>query len=321
LTAQHPGEDRRGHAQFDSDSDPLTAAPLIAGVELGGTKCVCILARGPDDIVAERRIATTDPATTLGAIEAALDGWRDQGFAALGIASFGPVSLDRDAPDCGHITATPKPGWRDADVAGRLARRYGVPTGFHTDVTGAALGEGRWGAAQGLADYAYVTVGTGVGVGMIARGVPLDGMTHAELGHIRPARMPGDDWPGTCSFHGDCVEGLVSGPAIAARTGRPAPDLDPDAPAWAPVVHTLGQLLHTLTLTGVPRRIVMGGGVMTGNPQLLPRLRAALGESVAGYVETRELADLDSYVVPAALGGNAGPLGAVVLGLQALDKQ
>ncbi|HEU4961514.1 MAG TPA: ROK family protein [Sphingomonas sp.] len=299
----------------------MTASPPIAGVELGGTKCVCILARGPDDIVAERRITTTDPVTTLGAIEAALDEWLSHGFAALGIASFGPVSLDRDAPDYGHITATPKTGWRDADVAGRLARRYGVPTGFHTDVTGAALGEGRWGAAQGLADYAYVTVGTGVGVGMIARGVPVDGMTHAELGHVRPARMPGDDWPGACSFHGDCVEGLVSGPAIAARAGRPAPELDPRDPAWAPVVHTLGQLLHTLTLTGVPRRIVMGGGVMTGNPQLVPRIRAALGESLAGYIATPEFADLDSYVVPAALGGNAGPLGAVVLGLQALDSR
>ena len=221
LTARRGGEDRRGHADSDSDIAPLTAAPLIAGVELGGTKCVCILARGPDDIVAERRVATTDPATTLAAIEATLDGWRAHAFAALGIASFGPVSLDRNAADYGHITATPKPGWRDADVAGRLERRFGVPTGFHTDVTGAALGEGRWGAARGLADYAYVTVGTGVGVGMIARGVPVDGMTHAELGHIRPVRMPGDDWPGICSFHGACVEGLVSGPAIAARAGRP----------------------------------------------------------------------------------------------------
>lgn len=297
---------------------PLTAGPLIAGIELGGTKCICILARGPDDIVLEQRIATTNPDETLAAIESTLAGWG--AFAALGIASFGPVSLDRGAPDYGFITATPKPGWRHTDVAARLARRFDVPTGFHTDVTGAALAEGRWGAARGLADFAYVTIGTGVGVGMIAHGAPVDGMTHAELGHVRPVRRADDDWPGHCRFHGACVEGLVSGPAIAARVGRPAPELAPDDPAWDGVVHAVAQLLHTLALTGVPRRIVLGGGVMTGNAHLFPRLRAALDSSLAGYIQTPELSDLDSYVVAAALGGNAGPLGAIVLGVEALGQ-
>lgn len=294
----------------------MAAAPLIAGLELGGTKCVCLVARGPDAIVAERRIPTTTPDETLAAIEDTFAGW--PAFAALGIASFGPVSLDRAAADYGCITATPKPGWRQTDIARRLGKRFGVPTAFHTDVTGAALGEGRWGAAQGLDDFAYVTVGTGVGVGMIARGAPVDGMTHAELGHVRPVRRAGDDWPGHCSFHGACVEGLISGPAIAARVGRPAPELRPDDPAWAGVVHTLAQLLHTLTLTGVPRRIVIGGGVVTGNQHLFPRVREALAASLGGYIRTSELADLDSYVVPAALGANAGPLGAIVLGIMAL---
>lgn len=291
-------------------------APLVAGIELGGTKCICILARGPNDIVDERRIPTTSPAETLAAIEVVLDGW--SGIAALGIASFGPVSLDRSAADYGFVTASPKPGWQNADVAQRLARRYGLPVGFHTDVTGAALGEGRWGAAQGLGDFAYVTVGTGVGVGMIAHGAPVDGMTHAELGHIRPVRQAGDDWPGHCPFHGACVEGLIAGPAIEARVGRPAPELAPDHPAWGGVVFTLAQLLGALVLTGVPRRIVLGGGVMTGNAHLLPRIKQALAESLAGYVHTPQLADLDRYVVSAALGSNAGPLGAIVLGLNAL---
>jgi fructokinase len=295
----------------------VSNAPLVAGVELGGTKCICILARGPDDIVDERRIATTSPDETLAAIEGILARW--SGFAAIGIASFGPISLDRAALDYGHITATPKPGWRGTDIAGRLGRRFDVPVGFHTDVTGAALGEGRWGAAQGLADFAYVTVGTGVGVGMIAHGAPVDGMTHSELGHIRPVRLAGDDWPGICRFHGACVEGLAAGPAIAARAGRPGPELTADDSAWDGVVHALGQLLHTLTLTGVPRRIVMGGGVITGNPFLLPRLRAALVDSLAGYVDTPALAEPASYVVPAALGGNAGPLGAIVLGAGAIE--
>ncbi|MGN6376920.1 MAG: ROK family protein [Sphingomonas sp.] len=295
----------------------MSTAPLIAGVELGGTKCICILARGPDDIVEERRLPTGRPDETLAAIETVLDGWGQA--EALGIASFGPVSLDRSAADYGEITASPKAGWQHIDVARRLGRRYGKPVGFHTDVTGAALGEGRWGAAQGLADFAYVTVGTGVGVGMIAHGQPVDGMTHAELGHVRPVRMAGDDWPGACRFHGACVEGLISGPAIAARAGRPAPELTPGDPAWDAVVHPLAQLLHTLVLTGVPRRIVLGGGVMTGNDHLFPRVRDALSTSLAGYVARPELDDMDSYIVPAALGGNAGPLGAVVLGMNALD--
>ena len=295
-----------------------TDAPLVAGIELGGTKCVCILARGPDRIEEEVRIPTTRPAETLDAITATLETWR--GFAALGIASFGPISIDRQAGDYGSITVTTKPGWSHIDVARRLERATGVPTGFHTDVVGAALAEARWGAAAGLDDMAYVTVGTGIGVGMIAGGQPVDGLTHAELGHIRPVRLAGDDWIGNCAFHGACLEGLAAGPAIAARTGIKAEELAADDPAWDGVAHALGQLLHTLALTGVPRRIVMGGGVMVGVSHLFPRVRAAMARSLGGYVQLPEIADAATYVVPAALGGNAGPLGAIVVGAQALER-
>lgn len=294
----------------------MNDAPLIAGVELGGTKINCILARGPDSIEDEVQIPTTAPEQTLAAVEAVLDRWR--GFAGLGIASFGPISIDRSSRSYGHITATPKPGWADSDIAGRLARRTGVPTGFHTDVVGAALAEARWGAAKGLADLAYVTVGTGIGVGLIAGGRPVDGLTHSELGHIRAARYPGDAWPGTCPFHGDCLEGLAAGPAIAARAGKRADTLAFDDPTWDIVAHALGQLLHTLVLTGVPRRIVMGGGVMVGTAHLFPRVRAAMATSLAGYVSLPEVAQVDAYVVPPGLGDRAGPLGAIVLGEQAL---
>ena len=292
--------------------------PLIAGIELGGTKCICILASGPDRIEEQVRLATTRPDDTLAAIEGVLDRW--QGFAALGIASFGPISIDRDAADYGHITSTPKPGWAGTDVARRLAARYAVPTGFHTDVVGAALAEARWGAAKGLSDIAYATVGTGIGVGLIARGVPVDGLTHSEFGHIRPVRASGDDWVGACPFHGACVEGLAAGPAIAARSGRGGDELAADDPVWDGVAHALGQLCHTLVLTGVPRRIVMGGGVMIGNDHLFPRVRAAMVKSLAGYVALPDIA-LDGFLVPPALGGNAGPLGAIVLGAQALETR
>jgi fructokinase len=292
--------------------------PLVAGLELGGTKCNAILARGPDAIEDEVRIPTTRPDETLPALEAVLERWK--GFAALGIASFGPVAIDPHSPDYGQITTTPKPGWAHVDVARRLERFAGVPTGFHTDVVGAALAEAMWGAGKGLDDLAYATVGTGVGVGMIAGGRPVDGMTHMEFGHIRPVRLPGDEWIGACPFHGGCVEGLASGSAIRARAGRPAEALAADDPVWDGVVHTLAQLCHTLVMTGVPRRIVMGGGVMVGCDHLFPRVRAALVKSIAGYVVTPELDLIDTYVVPPSLGGRAGPLGAVVLGAQALER-
>ncbi|WP_210356618.1 ROK family protein [Sphingomonas beigongshangi] len=289
---------------------------LIAGIELGGTKINCILARGPKDIVAEERIPTTDPDETLGRIEAVLDQW--QGFEAIGVASFGPIIINRSSATYGSIGVTPKPGWTGTDIVNRLQSRYDKPIGFHTDVVGAALAEAAWGAASGLPDVAYITVGTGVGVGLVAHGMPVDGLTHAELGHIRPVRYASDDWVGSCKFHGACVEGLVSGPAIAARTGTPAENLSKDDPAWDQVVHTIAQLLNVLVLTGVPRRIVFGGGVMVGNDFLLPRIRSALSDSLGGYLPLPEIEDINTFVVPAALGNRAGPLGAILLGLQAL---
>ncbi|WP_267380929.1 MULTISPECIES: ROK family protein [unclassified Sphingomonas] len=297
----------------------MSEAPLVAGIELGGTKINCILASGPDTIEDEVRIPTTRPEETLAAVEAVLDRW--SGFVAIGIASFGPISIDRHASDYGHITSTPKPGWAGTDIVGRIRSRYNVPVGFHTDVVGAALAEARWGAAKGLADIAYVTIGTGVGAGMIAGGRPVDGLTHSELGHIRPVRAPGDDWLGICPFHGACLEGLVSGPAIAARTGIAAEDLPAAHPAWETVAQAIGQLLHTLVLTGIPRRVVMGGGVMVGTSHLFPSVRAAMTRSLGGYITLPEVALADSYVVPPALGGRAGPLGAIVLGAQALGEQ
>lgn len=295
----------------------MAAIPLIAGIELGGTKINCVLARGPDEILEEVQLPTMASDETLAAVETVLDRWR--GFVALGIASFGPIGIDPFAEGYGHITVTTKPGWENTDVAGRLARHTGVPTGLHTDVVGAALSEARWGAAEGIADLAYITVGTGIGVGLIAAGKPVEGFTHSELGHVRSSRIAGDIWPGICPFHGDCVEGLASGTAIAARVGKRAETLGADDPAWDAVAHALGQLLHTLVLTGVPRRIVMGGGVMVGTPSLFPRVRAAMMKCLGGYIPLLDAAHIDDYVVPPKLGNRAGPLGAIVLGERALE--
>jgi fructokinase len=296
-------------------------SPLVAGVELGGTKCVCVLATGPGDVRDEVRLATTTPDETLAGIRSVLDRWAaGPGFAALGIASFGPLELDERSPRYGQVVATTKPGWDGAGLMS-LARGRAVPAAIDTDVNGAALAEGRWGAAQGLRSYAYITVGTGVGVGSIVNGQAVRGMGHSEAGHLRVGRLPGDDWPGICSFHGDCVEGLASGPAVRARAGRSGDELATDDPVWDMVVHALGGLLHNLVLTTCPERILIGGGVAGGQAWLFPRIRRALLDSLAVYGATQALADdIDAFVQPPALGGLAGPMGAIALGLDALDR-
>ena len=293
---------------------------LLAGVELGGTKCVCILGTGPDDVRAVERLPTGEREETLRQIEAVLDRWRAQHGAvrALGIASFGPVDLRADSPTYGFITSTTKPGWRNTDIAQRLGRRMDGPVGFDTDVNGAALAEGRWGAAVGLDDFAYVTVGTGVGVGLIVRGKSIFGVNHTELGHIRVARKPGDTFPGVCPFHGDCIEGLASGPAIEARAGMPASQLPPDHPAWDFVAHGLAQLFHTMVLTTAPARIFLGGGVPSAQAHLFERIQQELKRSLNRYVEAPELDQgIGLYIVPPGLGAMAGPLGALALAADA----
>jgi len=295
--------------------------PVLAGVELGGTKCVCLMGTGPGDIREQTTLATgTDPQATLERIDRILKGWQDvHGPAqALGIASFGPLNLTRGSPGYGCITSTVKPGWSQTDVLGRLAGGRVARVGFDTDVNGAALAEQRWGAARGLGDFAYVTVGTGVGVGLVVRARPVVGLHHTELGHIRVARLPGDDWPGICRYHLDCVEGLASGPAIAARTGLPPAQIPSDSPAWDLAAHALAQLLHTVVLATAPRRILVGGGVMEARPELLSRIRTRLRASLNGYLGLDEVTEgIDRYVVPPGLGPQAGPLGALALAADA----
>jgi fructokinase len=298
---------------------------LLAGVELGGTKCICLLARGPHDIRAQLAIPTAENSdATMRRIEGTLHEW--QGIhgpiAALGIASFGPVDLSATSPTYGFIMSTPKSGWSHTDVARRLRCSLNVPVAFNTDVYGAALAEGRWGAAQRLRDFAYVTVGTGIGVGLVVADRSAGGFTHPELGHIRVARSHGDDWPGSCRFHGDCLEGLASGPSIERRLGLRAEQLAPDHPVWNLVVHALAQLLHTLVLATAPQRILLGGGVMNSQGHLFPRLRCELQRSLNHYVEAPQLtSEIETYIGPPALGGQAGPLGSLALALGALGTQ
>jgi fructokinase len=289
--------------------------PTIAGVELGGTKCICILGSAPHSVIERVRIETREPRATLAEIETVLERWqRVQGFAALGIASFGPLDLDPGSAAFGSIVSTTKPGWSGTALMPLFAR-FGVPVAIDTDVVGAARAEQRWGAARQMSDLAYITIGTGIGVGAIVGGRPLGGRGHAEMGHLRVPRFAGDDFPGVCSYHRDCVEGLASGPAIAARHG-PGPVRD-DWPGWAPVEHALAMLVHNIMLSLQPERILIGGGVGE-RPGLVDAVRERARQSLAAFYTAEGLSD--DFLMPAGLGNDAGPLGALALGLDALGR-
>ena len=294
---------------------------IWGGIESGGTQFVCALGSGPDDLLAETRFPTTTPSQSLSrAVEFFRSRAGDHELSAVGIASFGPIDLDRSSPTYGYVTATPKPGWAGVDVAGAVGRALAVPIGFDTDVNAAALAENLWGAAAGFDTFVYVTVGTGIGGGAMVNGRLLHGLVHPEMGHVRIPREASDEFEGCCPFHGDCFEGLASGPAIRQRWGAPAETLPEDHPAWELEAAYLATGLANLVCTLSPQRIVIGGGVLE-QPGLLPLIRRRLQDELKGYVQAPAvLEDIDRYIVPPSLGRRAGVLGAIALAKQAERK-
>jgi fructokinase len=290
-------------------------------VEAGGTKFVCAVGSAPDAVEAEARIPTLEPAETIEATVAFFERQVEAGgrLDAIGIASFGPVELRRTEPKYGHITTTTKAGWEDTDVVGPIAAALGVSVGFDTDVDGAALGEGRWGAARGLDTFVYMTIGTGVGVGAVVGGRVAHGMVHPEMGHVVVRRKPGDDYAGACPFHGDCLEGMASGPSLEERFGVAGEDLaGTDESAAADLVAWyVADGLRDIVYTIAPQRIVIGGGVAE-LPGLFPAIRARLADALGGYPGLEEHARHD-FVSPSGLSGLAGTYGAFVLAEMAAD--
>jgi fructokinase len=286
---------------------------LFGAIEAGGTKFICGVGTGPGDLTTVQIPSTTPEETVGGCIEML----SRHNLKAVGIASFGPLNLRT-----GHITSTPKAGWKDFDIAGTIGRALGVVVGFDTDVNGAALGEARWGAAQDLSDFLYLTIGTGIGGGAISNGRVVHGMLHPEMGHIRiPHDTARDPFHGCCPYHGDCLEGLASGPAIEARWGVAGRELPPGHPAWELEARYLALGIATWVCTLSPQRIVMGGGVMQ-QPHLFPLIRKELACILNGYIRATEILEgLDSYVVPPVLGSRSGVLGALVLGELALTQR
>jgi len=294
---------------------------LYGAIEAGGTKFVCMIGAGPDEVRAETRFPTTSPERTLRQAIEFLRAEQDrQGpLAALGIASFGPVDLRRDSPTYGYITSTPKAGWSNVSVAAAAGAALGVPVGFDTDVNAAALAEQRWGAGRGLHSFIYLTIGTGIGGGGLLDGHVMHGLVHPEMGHMRlPHDLAVDPFAGVCPFHGDCLEGLASGPAMNARWRQPAEELPEDHPAWPLEAGYLALAVSNLVCTLSPQRIVMGGGVMS-KTFLFPMIRHQVGALLNNYVRAPEIIDrIDEYIVPPALGERAGAFGGFALAMDAL---
>ncbi len=291
--------------------------PIYGGIECGGTKFVCATGDETGRLFERSEFPATTPDETVGrAVE--FFAAQGEGLTAIGIGSFGPVDLDPASKTFGYITTTPKSGWRDTDLLGAVRRATGLPVGFDTDVNAAALGEFRWGAAQGLDTFLYLTIGTGMGGGGMANGRLLHGLVHPEMGHIRvPHDRQVDPFPGGCPFHGDCLEGLVAGPAVEARWGQRGEIMAPDHPAWDLEAHYIALGLATWICTLSPERIILGGGVMR-QAHLFPRIRAEVLALLNGYIQTPQILDgIGEYIVPPALGGDAGVLGAIGLAMMA----
>jgi len=294
---------------------------MLGGIEMGGTKMVCAVSLDGRSVLAEVRYPTgSDPAAAMArAADFFLS--HDRPLDALGVGAFGPCDPSTTSPTYGHITTTPKPGWAGADVLGLLRGRLGgVPIAFDTDVNAAALGELRCGAGRGLESLVYLTIGTGIGGGAVAGGRLIHGLTHPEMGHIR-VRRPAEEigvFPGVCPFHGDCLEGVASGPALAARWGVPGPELPPDHPAWELEANYLAESVATLVLVLSPQRIVVGGGVGLA-PRLIERIRPRVLALIGGYVRHEQLAEgAEEFIVAPALGDQAGVVGALCLAQDAL---
>lgn len=283
--------------------------PRYGLIEAGGTKFVLGVS-GADGVIAERtRIPTTMPGETIGAM---IEWFSQRGpFKAFGLATFGPVELNMASSQWGHILKTPKPGWTGADLAGPLQRHFNCPVVVDTDVNGAALAEAKWGAGKGEDIVLYFTIGTGVGGGAVIQGKTLRGVGHPEMGHIRLPRHPDDQaYPGKCPFHGDCLEGLASGPAIFDRWGQTLSELPHDHPAHSIIGFYLAQTVVSMQAIFEPGKIVLGGGVMA-TAGLIDTVRQQAAELGGGYFRSDPM---QSVTLP-ALGDNAGLMGAYALAL------
>lgn len=288
----------------------------LGALEAGGTKMVCAVGNEKGEILEQISIPTETPEITVPRL---ISFYKDKGIEALGIGCFGPIDVNHSSASYGFITTTPKLAWQHYNITGVLKEALGIPVGFDTDVNGSVLGEHTWGIGRGLDSCIYITIGTGIGVGVISEGRLLHGMLHPEGGHILLQKMPEDTYRGFCPFHENCFEGLAAGPAIEGRWGKKASELSGEWKVWELEAEYIAQALVNYTCILSPQRIILGGGVMH-QQQLFPMIRARFRELLNGYLKTKELEDLDSYIVPQSLDDKQGVMGALKLGMMELER-
>lgn len=289
----------------------------LAGIELGGTKSIAVLAQG-SRIVEMVTVPTFAPEETLRSLSDQLRQWASSyGLRTLGIASFGPLQLDPSRPEFGTMLQTPKPGWSGARVAQLLTDGLDCPWAIDTDVNGAALAEHRWGAGMGCDSLCYITIGTGVGGGLIVNGRPVHGAMHPEIGHLRLRRAEGDDFKGACPFHGDCIEGLISGPALGRRFGCDPATVPESDDRWQHVASDLAEMVGAILFTTSAQRVLIGGGVGMARPMLLEIAREMAVERAGRYLPFLDRDTAREIVCAPSLGELAGPMGAVALAIGA----
>ena len=289
----------------------------IGALEAGGTKMVCAIGNEKGEIFEKISIPTKTPETTMPEM---IQWFKAKKIEALGIGCFGPIDPDKDSPTYGYITSTPKLAWKDYNIVGAFEEQLCCPVGFDTDVNGSALGEVTFGQAKGKKNIVYLTVGTGIGAGVYAEGKLLHGMLHPEAGHILMRRREDDHYEGKCPYHKTCLEGLAAGPAIEERWGKKGIELQDLDEVWDLEAYYLAQALTNYILILAPQLIILGGGVMH-QEQLFTRIRSYVKDMLNGYIKTKELEDIDHYIVPASLHDDQGIMGALELGRRAFEEK
>ena len=291
---------------------------LFGALEAGGTKMVCAIGDENGNILERVSIPTGTPENTMPPM---IEFFKGKGISALGIGCFGPVDLDKKSPTYGYITSTPKLAWTNYPIVAEFEKALRVPVGFDTDVNAAALGEATWGCTKDVENSIYITIGTGVGVGVIANGKPYHGMIHPEGGHILLARHPEDPMVGSgCPFHENCMEGLAAGPSLEKRWGVKGAELAGRPEVWEMEAWYIGQAITNYIMILSPERIICGGGVMH-QPVLLPLIRKEVARQMNGYIKGKGMDDLDNYIVGVSLNDNQGAMGAVKLAMDALAEK